>query len=76
MDHGKGNMKRVLLVIYTHFEEPLKSAGFDKGNVDDLLEERDAIIECAVNTLNPSRASYLVQTFQLLDEEEVAPSLF
>ena len=41
--------KVLKLEIYTHFEEPLKSAGF-KGNLEDLLEEQDAIIEYAVNT--------------------------
>ena len=49
MHYGKGDMKKVLLEIYTHFEEPMKSAGFN-GNVDDLLEQRDAIIVYAVNT--------------------------
>ena len=59
MDHGKGDMKRVLVEIYTHFEGTLKSAGF-KGNLDDLLEERDAIIENAVSTVNPSGTNYLI----------------
>ena len=56
------------------FEESLKSAGF-KSNIGDLLEQRGVIIEYTVNTLNPSRTSNLVQTFQFLDKEELAPSL-
>ena len=53
------------LEIYTHFKEPLKTAGF-KGNVGELLEQRDAIIEYAVNNLNPSRTSNWYKLFNSL----------
>ena len=65
---GQGKATKVLRKIYIYFEEPLRSAGF-MDNLDNLLEQRDAIIEDAVNTLNPSRTSYLKVWYNLLNSQ-------
>ena len=57
-ENGQSDKEKVLREIYTHFEVPLRSAGF-VGDVDDLVEQWEAMVEYTVNTLNPSRISYL-----------------
>ena len=37
------------------------------GNVDDLVEQWNAVVEYAVNTLNPSRTSYLKVWYKLFN---------
>ena len=41
--YGQGDKETVLRKIYTHYEEPSRGVGF-MGNIDDLVEQKDAII--------------------------------
>ena len=56
----------MLREIYTHLEDTSRSAGF-MDNVDDLVAQWNVVVQNAVNTLNPSRTSYLKVWYKLFN---------